>query len=783
MSRPAGQRLFNVPTELSSFVGRRGELAEVKRLLGTNRLVTLAGPGGVGKTRLAIRVSVTVQRGFPDGVWLVELARLADPAAVTDEVGRALGLREQGAHSSPLALSRLIAGKHMLLVLDNCEHVLGACAELVAALLRTCPRLSVLTTSRQPLGLAGEQSWQVPPLSLPTAAGPLEPSGALHWEAIRLFAERAGSRLHEFAITPANVGAVVQLCQRLDGIPLAIELAAARAPVLTAEQIVARLDDRFTLLTAGNRGDDARHQTLRATLDWTHDLLTADERLLWSRLSAFPAGFGLDAAEAVCADLLLPAETILGLMASLVDKSVVTPEHRDGQVRYRLLETVREYGREKLIAAGEEQTIRRRHRDWYAAMAADAEREYAHPGQLQAFDRLSAEHANLRSALQFCLSTPGEAEAGIAMAAQLWLYWEGRFHVSEGRRWLTALLAAPAPSPARAKALWAAGYLALLHSDVTAAVPLLDESRQLAGQSGDDAALAYATQFLGFAALYQGDTARSVTLAEEGLRLHRIARNAPGAAGALLHLGITHSFRGDLDLAAHRYAESLTISEHEGDRWIRPNTLFGLGIVLWLQADPAGAARREKESLRLKHDMDDRSGIALCLEALAWITATDRHSERAATLLGAARSIWDALLTETYAPWQGYHDACMLQARSHLGRDAFDAAFCKGMAMSITHAVSYALEQPEPPAPHQPAARRRADALTEREGEVVALIAQGLSNKQIAARLVISSRTAESHVRHILNKLGLDSRTQIAAWKNAGSFTVSELRESPVHEH
>ena len=783
MSRPAGQRLFNVPTELSSFVGRRGELAEVKRLLGGHRLVTLAGPGGVGKTRLALRVSAMVQRGFPDGVWLVELARLADPAALADEVGRSLGLREQGVRSSPHALSRLIAGKHMLLVLDNCEHVLGACADLVAALLRACPRLRILTTSRQPLGLAGEQSWQVPPLSLPAVPGPLEPSGALRWEAIRLFADRAGSRLHEFAVTTANVGAVVQLCRRLDGIPLAIELAAARAPVLTPGQIVTRLDDRFTLLTAGDRDGDARHQTLRATLDWTHDLLTADERLLWYRLSVFPAGFGLDAAEAVCADHLLPTEAILGLIASLVDKSVVTPEHRDGQVRYRLLETVREYGKQKLTAAGEEEAMRRRHRDWYAAMAADAERQYAHPRQLQEFDRLSAEHANLRAALQFCLSTPGEAEAGMAMAARLWLYWEGRFHVSEGRRWLTALLANPAPaSPARAKALWAAGYLALLHSDVTAAIPLLDESGKLAAESGDHAALAYATQFLGFAALYQGDTATSVALAEEGLRLHRTAGNGPGAAGALLHLGITHSFQGDLDAAARCYAESLTISEREGDQWIRPNTLFALGIVLWLQGDPAGAARCEKESLRLKHDMDDRGGIALCLEALAWITAADHHPERAATLLGAARSIWDALLTEPYAPWKGYHDACLLQARSQLGQPAFDAAFGKGKAMSITHAVSYALERPKPADPDQPTAGRRTDGLTEREREVAALIGQGLSNKQIAARLVISSRTAESHVRHILNKLGLDSRVQIATWKEAGSFPDNKPGEKPIHE-
>jgi predicted ATPase/DNA-binding CsgD family transcriptional regulator len=783
MSRPAGQRLFNVPTELSSFVGRRAELAEVKRLLGNARLVTLAGPGGVGKTRLALRAAATVQRAFPDGVWLVELARLSDPAAVADEVGTALGLRDQSVRT-PASLSRFIVGKHMLLVLDNCEHVLGACARLVAALLRACPRLHVLATSRQPLGLAGEQTWRVPSLSLPAASEALEPGDALRWEAVRLFADRAGSRLQDFAVTPGNARAVVELCQRLDGIPLAIELAAARTPVLNAEQILARLDDRFALLTTGNRSDDTRHQTLRAALDWTHDLLTADECLLWYRLSVFPAGFQLDAAETICSDHLVPKDAILGLIASLVEKSVVSPEHRQAQVRYLLLETVREYGKEKLIAAGDEPAMRRRHRDWYAGMAADAERQYAHSRQLQAFDRLHAEHANLRAALQFCLSSPGEAEAGLAMAAQLWLYWEGRFHVSEGREWLSPLLALQiSPCPARAKGLWAAGYLALLQSDVTAALPLLEESRRLAGRTGDGTALAYATQFLGFAALYQGDLAKSVTLAEEGLRLHRLAGNAPAVAGALLHLGMTRSFQGDLDAAGRLYEESLAVSDQEGDRWIRSNTLFGLGIVRWLQADNTGASRREKESLRLKHDMDDRSGIALCLEALGWITATSHRPERAAALLGAARSIWDALLTTTYDPWKGYHDQCVLQARTDLGPQAYDAAFRKGKAMTITQAVAYALEEPEPPRSHQLAVGRQPDGLTEREHEVAALVAQGLSNKDIAARLVISRRTAESHIRHILAKLGFDSRVQIATWMETTANPDNRLGEKPAREH
>jgi len=448
---------------------------------------------------------------------------------------------------------------------------------------------------------------------------------------------------------------------------------------------------------------------------------------------------------------------------------VVSPEHREAQVRYRLLETVREYGKQKLAAAGGEPAMRRRHRDWYAGMAADAERQYAHPRQLQAFDRLNAEHANLRAALQFCLSSPGEAEAGVAMAARLWLYWEGRFHLSEGREWLSLLLALQAsPSPARAKGLWAAGYLALLQSDVTAALPLLEESRRLAAQTSDGAALAYATQFLGFAALYQGDLAKSVTLAEEGLRLHRLAGNGPAVAGALLHLGVTRSFQGDLDAAGRLYEESLAVSDQEGDRWICSNTLFGLGVVRWLQDDNPGASRREKQSLRLKHDMDDRGGIALCLEALGWITATSHHPERAAALLGAAHSIWDALLTATYDPWKGYHDQCVLQARADLGPDAYDAAFRTGRAMTITQAVAYALEEPEPPRPRQYAMAPQPDDLTEREHEVAALVTQGLSNKDIAARLVISRRTAESHVRHILNKLGLDSRGQLAAWVGTG---------------
>ena len=489
-ARESRRQPNNLPLELSSFVGREKELAEVKRLLEDNRLLTLTGSGGCGKTRLALAAADELLGGFEDGVWLVELASLADPSLVQAAVASDLGVREQPGSTSAEVLLGYLRNKEMLLVLDNCEHLVEACAVLAEALLRTCPSLRILATSREAFGVVGETRLAVPPLSLPDPRRLPAVEDLAHYEAANLFVERAKAVKSEFALTEENAMSVAQICYRLDGIPLAIELAAARVKVLSAGQIAARLDDRFALLTDGGRTALARQRTLEAAVDWSYELISQGERKLLRQLSVFAGGFTLEAAEAVCsgfpADNELGQGEVLDGLSRLVDKSLVFVAERGGGARYRLLETIRQYGREKLEVSGEAEEIRRRHAGFFLELAERAGPELKGPRQGEWLECLDTEHDNLRAAMRW-MDEEGEAEDAARLAWALWLFWFHRGHQEEGRRWIEGVLAkgGALSTDLRAKVLYADGAMSWGLRESSDTIRLLEESRALFRQAKD----------------------------------------------------------------------------------------------------------------------------------------------------------------------------------------------------------------------------------------------------------------------------------------------------------
>ena len=782
MAATGAGAIGSLPGELTSFVGRRRELDEVKRLLGESRLVTLAGVGGTGKTRLAVRVAAGLRRVFADGVWFVDLTQLRESGLLTQNVEHpdvlallvtaTLGLRGQGDGPPVQGLVEQLVDRQMLLVLDNCEHLLQASATLTDALLRGCPGLRILATSREPLTIAGEMLVLVPPLPAPGHLPSRADTGRC--ESVTLFVARAEAVVPGFGLTADNHMAVAELCARLDGLPLAIELAAAWVRVLAPQQILDRLTDRFTLLSRGSRAGPGRQQTLRACVDWSFDLCAKPERLLWARLSVFAGGFELDAVEGVCADEKLLEVDLLELVASLVDKSVlVRADVRDDQAeaaRYRMLEAIRDYGRDRLREAGEDVVLRGRHREWCQRLVARARAEWVSDRQAYWVARLRREHANMRVAVEYCLTEPGEAGAALRLAVTMpRLYWSAEGAFGEGRRWLDGALAqATAATALRAQALLVNSRLAGVQGDAAAGMRLLDEGEELARRLNLTTELSHAAYLRGQGALMANDLPGAVetldrawtTLAGEpdgDLDLH---------LNVLLALGTAAGLAGGHETASACVREILAIVEPRGGNLHRSYALWVGGLSAWRRGDLHQAAVQEAESLRLKKSSgsDDRFGIGLCLEVLAWVNADQQLHRRAATLLGAA----DTLCIDVGASITlhlflvGYHDACERQTRDALGDAAFIDAFHHGRSLTYDDAIAYALKEPPQPSP-----TRREDAstpLTRRERQVADLIAQGLSNKDIAARLVISQRTAESHVEHILTKLGFTSRAHVAVW-------------------
>jgi predicted ATPase/DNA-binding CsgD family transcriptional regulator len=752
--------------ELTEFVGRRAELAQVRDALAGARLVTLTGPGGIGKTRLAWQVAAGAGRAFRDGVWLAELTGLRDPGLLVAEVARSLGLSDKSARWAVASLADYLENRQVLLVLDGCEHLADACAVMADVLLRACPGLRIIATSRHVLGVAGEVTIAVPPMTVPAEGDPAGPEELLGYEAVRLFAGRGAAVLPGFAVDESNGATVAGVCRALDGIPLAVELAAVRLRSLSPGQILDRLDSRFQLLSGGGPAGQPHHRTLQAALEWSYELLTDGEQAMWRRVSVFAGSFDLDAAEAVCAVGRLATGQTADLIDALVAKSILLREGQ-GTARYRLLDTIGEFGLAKLRGRGNERALRRRHRAYYAALA--ARQEAFGPGRAEWIAALDADHENLRAALRFCLAEPAEAAAGAQIACDLWRYWETRGHLTEGRRVLAALLDQLGPAcPARPRALWTAGFLAQFQGDIPAARRLLEASLSAARQAGDVNAEAWASSFLGWVVYYGGDAGQGHALAQTALRLHRKAGDRTGVVLALMQIGYIHMCAGEAEPAACWFTRCADLCRDSGNAWYHAYSQWGLAVSALLRGDHEGARRLGFEALRTIRCMDDAMGVVLCIDALGWAAAAGHEAVRAVTLAAAAAAAWAAIPATPADPLRAHHDEALRVARAALPGAEYRAAFAKGGAMDSAEAVAFALgEQARPrpdagrPGPGQPG------RLTRRERDVAALVARGQSNGQIAASLVISVRTVETHVQHIMDKLGCGTRAQIAAWSAA----------------
>ncbi|MER6618017.1 ATP-binding protein [Streptomyces xantholiticus] len=584
-----------IPIDLTAFIGRREEVAAVRGLLAGSRLVTLTGVGGVGKTRLAYHIGVTMARAFPDGVRVVELAGLRDPGLLVDTVAASLGLRNQRAHLTLDLVVEHLRTKRMLLVVDNCEHLAVECAKVIDALLRALPDLRVLTTSRHVLGITGEGTFVVSPLPVPLAKRDWSAEELRRYSAVVLFEQRAASVLPGFEVTQDNAMAVGRLVHWLDGLPLALELAAARMRTLTLQDILVRMEQRFTLLTGGSRAALPRQQTLRELMDWSHELCSEGERTLWARASVFLGGFDLEAAEAVCTSADLPEHAVLDVVHGLVAKSVLIRQENNGRARYRMLETVREYGQEHLAESGALARFRRRHRDHHLEIAARARDGWFGPDQVAWMARLRSEHANLRAALDFCLDTPGEAATGMELATRPRHYWIAHGGIGEGRRWLSRLLAAGTQdSAARAEALGTYAYLGLMQGAVAEAAPLVIEFQQAATRLQDASALAWAQHHLALTAGFRGEAARAAEFFEDAMTQHRAVGDVAGAAECMFKLAIAVCM-GDTDRALSLCQECQTITSEHGESWIRVDALFAECLVRWQigERDTAEALARQ----------------------------------------------------------------------------------------------------------------------------------------------------------------------------------------------
>ncbi len=689
----------NLPRQLTSFIGREKEIAEVKRLLSTCSLLTLTGSGGAGKTRLALQVASEMLDAFADGVWVAELAALADPALVPQTVGATLGLREYAGRAMTETLVDYLRPRSLLLVLDSCEHLLAACATLADGLRRGCPRLKLLATSREPLGVPGEMIWRTPSLSLPDPHRAPRPEELAHCEAARLFVERAIATQPIFAVTAGNAAAVAQICRRLDGIPLAIELAAARIKVLSADQIAGRLDGSFRLLTGGSRTGLPRQQTLRATMDWSYDLLSEQERAVLRRLSVFAGGWTLEAAEAVCAGEGVEAQDVLDLLTQLVDKSLVVAETQAGEARYRLLETVRQYGRERLAAAGETARATLRHRDWFLQLAERADPEMLGARQKTWLARLETEHDNLLAALECSRAEPDGAEAFLRLAGALMWFWFIHGHWREGRRWLESAVARSddAPPAALPAAIGGATFFAWRQGDYRRAAELGEQGLAVCRQIGDMRNAAILLIWLGITAMRETDYERSTAFLEESLAISRNLGEKWATSLGLAQLGIVVArSESDYDRAATMHLESLALSREIGDIVMIAYNLRNLGNDSLLQGDAAGAGSHFAEGLKLSMELGHRWVAEECLEGLAKVACAREQYERAARLFGAADTLRETIGHHRAPAAQADHDQRVSEARAGLGEAAFNDAWAQGRAMALEQAIEYTLATTEP---------------------------------------------------------------------------------------
>ncbi len=809
----------HLPEEPNSFIGRERELGELRWMLRHVRALTLCGPGGIGKTRLALRILAAAEDEFPDGVCFVELADLRHPDQVASRVAAVTGVSEEAGRSLAETLADALRSRRMLLALDNCEHLIDACAQLSRQLLADSPGLRLLTTSREPLRIAAETIWRVPPLSMAPVGTDPAAREAHRYEAIRLFADRAAASRPGFVVGPDNAAAVTSICRALDGLPLAIELAAAWVRALSVEEISARLDDRFGLLTTGDRSAAPRQQTLSAAIEWSYELLTAPERALFTRLSVF-TGWSLDMAEQVCSDADIPARDVLGLIAALVDKSLVMPDPAVlGQTRYRMLDTIRQYASAHLADTGELARFQAAFRD-YALRTSEqnlaigmARVPAPWRARVDVFRRYDVDASNVFEVLSWCLAQ-GDAEAGLRLCTAVspcWIVW-GSF--TEGGEWLDSLLAldlSAVPAGVRGAATVVRAQLAL-SSDPAAAEFLAGQGLKLCRDAGDRFWTAIALNLLSEITLHTGRTDEATACANEALSIAQEAsdgwnegyalgtraavaaregrlREAEqlasasvsvmrridqqwGAARGLLGLGDLARFRGHPGEAHSWYVEALATLREIGARPEIARCLAGLGRVAMDLGATEQARRHLTRSLRLSHSTGSRIGAARGLETFAALAVHENRPELAVQLTAAATALREAA---GLPPLPGARTESYLAPARRLGDAAVARLWARGLALSSEAAIALALDMPPATGPdgesrtlavvdEYQVAAAPPSSLTRREHQIAALVASGRSNKAIAAELSISPTTAARHVANILAKLGFTSRTQIAAW-------------------
>jgi predicted ATPase len=686
--------LRRLPCPLTRLIGRQDDIESVLALLEQERLVTLTGSGGVGKTRLAIAVAEQVAAGYPDGVWFVDLAPLTDPMFVGQAVASMLGVQEESGRTLNESLTHHLHSRTLLLLLDNCEHLLEACCSLTEALLQACPRLHILATSRERLNLAGEQTYRVPSLSLPDPSRLPSVEDLERYEAVHLFIDRARSARSTFVVTPGSAPALAQLCVRLDGIPLALELAAARVRSLSVEEINARLDERFCLLTGGSRNALPRQQTLRALIDWSYDLLSETEKALLRRLSVFVGGWTLEAAEKVCAGEEIDEWELLNMLTALVDKNLVVYEEQHEEARYRLLETVRQYVQNRLQENVAVDAVRTLHLNYYLRVAEETETKLRGPDQVAVLARLEAEHDNLRAALDYCKEA-GYGEIGLRLAGAVWRFWYTHGHAPEGRQRLMDALAcsgASAPTELRAKALNGLAGMVLFLGDYATAQALLGESLVIRRALEDVSGVAIALNNLGIIAQRLGDADATASRYEEALAISRDHGDVKMVAEILGNLGYAAFSQRDY-LAARAYNEEcLVLSRQLGDMVGTAIALDNLGDVARVSGEYAQAHSYHAEALTIAAAIGDQRLVAQCLEGLGRLAIEQGSADRAVRLFAFENNLRQTLSSPQPDAEQQQQDGYIVEARSALTLERFEQARSEGIVMSLEQVIQYALD-------------------------------------------------------------------------------------------
>jgi predicted ATPase/DNA-binding CsgD family transcriptional regulator len=765
----------NLPAQITSFVGRRNELAQVKKALREHRLVSIVGPGGAGKTRLAVETADQLTRSFPGGIWFIDLGKHPAHRAILDHVASTMRLAKESGKWSIGELAARLQERQVLLVLDTCEHVVEEVADFVQRLLSCTSTGTVLTTSRQALSVGGEQLIHLDGLEFPAPRSPDAAADLAGVESVVLFLERGRSIVSDLRLTDENAAAVADIVRRLEGLPLAIELAAARLRVLAPQQIASRLENQFRLLKS-SRVPTERHQTLLATIQWSHDFCSLAERLCWARLSTFPADFDLDAAQAVAVGGDIDRDGVLDLVAALIDKSILRTTARHGRpTRYRFSDPVRDFGRDALAQLDPAGMAWSRHLEHFNHLVASVPELLFGPDQVRHLDMLRTEQANLDAALLQALSER-EMDAADSLACAIALVSFSSGSLSEASHALsTAADRDGNRSTARVRLLWLSAWLAINQGEVTLARDRASQSRRLAQLIDDRGGMVHALQYLGQAELLANDVGAADRDCRRAVHLAREVGEDHLLATSLVRYAQVLEAVDQYDDAKALLEESVAISDRVGETWCRGFALWNLALLMQATGRPDEGATRARAVLDSKALFEDVVGVAQGLEAMAWCLADLGDAAHAAVLLGAAETIWVSTGAALPVRLLTRRDICEQSIAARIGAERYAQLRRDGRDLTPERAIAWAERGVRPPAP-VPAAPAAATAttpvrqstqaslLTPREREVAFLVADGLKNREIAQRLVISPRTAEAHIEHILAKLGFNSRAQISSW-------------------